>query len=86
MHICFQALIDHGTRVNEILADEFCQRNHPSAHANESDRNKAIQLGTSLGKYHFSSFFIYVDLYINMFALSKLVNKITSLLTFFPPQ
>lgn len=51
LHICFQALIDHGTRVNEILADEFCQRNHPSAHSCESDRNKAIQLGTSLAGF-----------------------------------
>ncbi|CAI9741525.1 protein-binding 2 [Octopus vulgaris] len=51
LHHCFQALIDHGAQVNEILATEFCKRYQLSGHLNENERNKAIQLGTALASF-----------------------------------
>eukprot|EP00106_Octopus_bimaculoides_P023166 XP_014790608.1 PREDICTED: amyloid protein-binding protein 2-like [Octopus bimaculoides] len=51
LHHCFQALIDHGAQVNEILANEFCKRYQLSGHLNENERNKAIQLGTALASF-----------------------------------
>ncbi|GAB1602277.1 amyloid protein-binding protein 2-like [Argonauta hians] len=51
LHNCFQALIDHGTQVNDLLADEFCKRYHLTECLSDTDRNKAIQLGTSLAGF-----------------------------------
>ena len=49
LHHCFQALMDHGVRVSEILADAFSSQLTPSSCQDEVKRDRAMQLGLNLG-------------------------------------
>ncbi|XP_076107447.1 amyloid protein-binding protein 2-like [Mytilus galloprovincialis] len=51
LHHCFQALMDHGVRVSNILADAFSGQFSTGTCNDESSKEKAIQLGLSLGGF-----------------------------------
>ena len=50
LHHCFQALMDHGVRVSEILSETFSTQLAVPLTSQELATEKIIQLGFSLGK------------------------------------
>ncbi|KAK2193494.1 hypothetical protein NP493_12g07051 [Ridgeia piscesae] len=51
LHNCFQAVLDHGQRVTKILANAYSQHCCVTDSGDSSSREKAIQLGFSLGGF-----------------------------------
>ncbi|KAL5016659.1 hypothetical protein ScPMuIL_006248 [Solemya velum] len=51
LHHCFQALMDHGVRISEVLADCFSSQYTPETCIVPCNREKAIGLGFSLGGF-----------------------------------
>ena len=51
LHNCFQALMDHGVRISEILAEAYGQHCCVANFADSYSREKAVQLGFSLGQF-----------------------------------
>ena len=50
LHHCFQALMDHGVRVSEVLSEAYQQHCCMRSHAQAPVIDKAVTLGFSLGK------------------------------------
>ncbi|KAJ8312709.1 hypothetical protein KUTeg_010082 [Tegillarca granosa] len=48
LHHCFQALMDHGVKVSDILADAFANQ---SASVDQNNLEKSINLGLALGGF-----------------------------------
>ncbi|KAK3084359.1 hypothetical protein FSP39_012164 [Pinctada imbricata] len=51
LHHCFQALMDHGVSVSDILADAYSSQLTPSSCQDQIKRERAIQLGLTLGGF-----------------------------------
>ena len=49
LHHCFQALMDHGATVADILADTFAKQLAPQTCKDPVTRERSIQLGFQLG-------------------------------------
>ena len=58
LHNCFQAVLDHGQRVTKILANAYSQHCCVTDSGDSSSREKAIQLGFSLGIHSAYQFWV----------------------------
>lgn len=51
LHHCFQALMDHGASVSDILADTYANQLAQQTSQDPASRERTIQLGFQLGNH-----------------------------------